>query len=141
MKTIHHVVDIPAPIHAVWEALSTQPGLSGWWSNQVESSVIEPGATVSFRFQPGFNPVMHVIDLEMPHRLSWKCVAGHEPWKDNDFIFVLDQRHQDVRLRFWQHYAIELKDDAFGIYNYNWGYYLQSLYDLMTTGRGKPFEG
>lgn len=35
---------------------------------------------------------------------------------------------------------MELDDDEYGIYNYNWGYYLQSLYELLTTGEGKPFE-
>jgi hypothetical protein len=49
--------------------------------------------------------------------------------------------HDDgrTRLRFWQDYAIELDDDAYGIYNFNWGYYLESLRLHCTTGQGKPF--
>ena len=27
-------------------------------------------------------------------------------------------------LRFWEGYARELSDDAYGTYNFNWGYYL-----------------
>lgn len=37
-------------------------------------------------------------------------------------------------------YAVELDDDAYGIYNFNWGYCLESLRLLCATGRGKPFH-
>jgi hypothetical protein len=44
-----------------------------------------------------------------------------------------------TRLRFWQEYAVELSHDAYGIYEFNWGDYLESLRLLCTTGAGKPF--
>lgn len=140
-KTIHHVADVPAPIQAVWEAITTQHGLSNWWTTEVEAPEIDVGETIRFAFQPSFNPQMEVTALERPHRLEWRCIGGHEPWLNSTFAWSLDQRHEDVRLRFWQHYAFELSDDAYGIYNYNWGYYLQSLYDLVTIGSGSPFGG
>ena len=46
----------------------------------------------------------------------------------------------DTRLRFWQEYAVELDDDAYGVYNFNWGYYLESLRLLCVEGTGKPFD-
>ena len=45
-----------------------------------------------------------------------------------------------TRLRFTQNYATELSDDDYGVYNYNWGYYLESLRLLCTSGAGKPFR-
>jgi hypothetical protein len=42
-------------------------------------------------------------------------------------------------VRFWQYYARELSDDAYGNYNFNWGYYLESLRMLTSAGSGKPF--
>jgi len=41
---------------------------------------------------------------------------------------------------FWQQYAVELDDDAYGTYNFNWGHYLESLRLLCTTGTGTPFR-
>ena len=74
----------------------------------------------------------------MPARRSPR--SGHEPWKDNTFRFELFRLDDGrTRLRFWQHYAVELEDDYYGIYNFNWGYYLESLRLLCTTGTGKPF--
>ncbi len=68
-------------------------------------------------------------------------MSGHEPWQDGEF------RSQDrgtgrgkTRLRFWQEYAVELADDYYGVYNFNWGYYLESLRLLCVTGTGKPFQ-
>jgi len=39
----------------------------------------------------------------------------------------------------WQD-AVELADDYYGVYNFNWGYYLESLRLLCVTGTGKPFQ-
>ena len=71
----------------------------------------------------------------------WRCVGGHEPWADNTFRFQLvDLDGGRTRLRFWQEYAVELPDDAYGTYNFNWGYYLESLRLLCVTDAGKPFR-
>lgn len=35
---------------------------------------------------------------------------------------------------------LSLSDDGYGVYNFNWGYYLESLRLLCATGSGKPFE-
>ena len=79
--------------------------------------------------------------LDEHRELVWRCVAGHDPWKDGMFRFQLvgfeDGR---TRLRFWQDYAVELDDDSYGSYNFNWGYYLESLRLFCTTGAGKPFH-
>jgi hypothetical protein len=45
-----------------------------------------------------------------------------------------------TRLRFWQQYATELDDDAYGIYNFNWGYHLDSLRRYCVDGEGTPFR-
>jgi hypothetical protein len=79
--------------------------------------------------------------LEPGSKLGWRCVSGHGPWKDNTFRFeVVANDDGRARLRFTQDYAVELTDDEFGIYNFNWGYYLESLRLLCVTGTGKPFR-
>lgn len=140
MKTIHHVVDVDANPEALFDAITTQEGLSGWWTTQVEVSGPDAGSIIDFTFAGDFNPDMEISAIQPPHAVEWRCVGGHVPWKDNTFRFEIEPLEAGrSRLRFWQHYAVELSDDEYGIYNYNWGYYLQSLYELVTTGRGKPF--
>jgi hypothetical protein len=89
----------------------------------------------------GFNPVMETLSVVEGKELTWRCDGGHDPWQDNTFRFQLSPLDDSrTRLRFWQDYAVELDDDAYGIYNFNWGYYLESLRLLCVTGVGKPFQ-
>ncbi len=141
MKTIHHVFDVAAGAEAVFDALTTAEGLAGWWSTRVATTG-ELGTIVDFTFVEGFNPDMEITALERPTKVEWRCVGGHEPWQDNTFVFTVeaggDPSGGQSRVRFWQHYARELDDDSYGIYNYNWAFYLESLRLLLTEGAGKP---
>ena len=140
MKTIHHVLDINSSQSKLWSALTEPRGMAAWWSTKVETPQAALGAQVHWTFAEDFNPVMEITKLVPERELHWRCVAGHDPWKDGTFRFQVDPRDDGrTRLRFWQDYAIELSDDAYGIYNFNWGYYLESLRLLCATGRGKPF--
>ena len=143
MKVIHHVAQVGAPAEDVFSALTEEGGLAGWWSSEVSAPPAEVGSVVEFTFQEGFNPEMRVEELEEGRLVAWRCVGGHEPWADNTFRFELgdsEMKPGGTTLRFWQHYATELGDDAYGTYNYNWAYYLESLRLLCEQGKGKPFE-
>lgn len=144
MRTIHHVLDIDAGVSAAWRALTEREGLAGWWSSQLETGPAAVGALIRFTFAGDFNPVMEITEIDpspAAPRLLWRCVDGHANWQDNTFVFELVPLADDrTRLRFTQNYATELSDDDYGIYNFNWGYYLESLRRLCTTGTGQPFQ-
>jgi uncharacterized protein YndB with AHSA1/START domain len=141
VKTIHHVLDIAAAPAPVWAALTTVEGLAGWWSSELATPPAAVGTQIRFTFAGDFNPVMEITAITYQRALEWQCVEGHKNWDDNTFQFELaplaDGR---TRLRFTQNYATELSDDDYGVYNFNWGYYLESLRLLCTTGSGKPFH-
>jgi uncharacterized protein YndB with AHSA1/START domain len=139
MKTIHHVFDTSVPREKVFTALTTREGLAGWWTPNVKAETAV-GGLVEFTFAGDFNPVMRITVLEPPALLGWECTSGHEPWAENNFRFELHDHDGGTRVRFWQEYARELSDDAYGIYNFNWGYYLESLRLLGETGTGKPYQ-
>ncbi len=141
MKTIHHVIDMEATGDVVWAALTEPTRLALWWSTKVDAPAPAVGARTSWTFGGDFNPVMETVEIAPPHEVVWRCVAGHEPWQDSTFRFrvsALDDGR--TRLRFWQEYAVELADDYYGVYNFNWGYYLESLRLLCVTGSGKPYQ-
>jgi uncharacterized protein YndB with AHSA1/START domain len=140
MKTIIHTFDIAAPRDQVFGLVQRPDGLARWWSTQVSADTLSVGGVVSFTFAGDFNPDMRIEEMEPDQLITWLCTAGHEPWQDNTFRFELSDSEGQTRLRFRQHYAIELDDDAYGIYNFNWGYYLQSLKEFAETGTGKPFD-
>lgn len=139
MKTIIHTAHIHAPPTDVFKALTTQEGVTGWWSTKA-SLESGQGGVIRFTFLGDFHPHMKQVRLVEPERVEWLCIDGHPNWKDNRFTFLLRDRNGETSLRFVQEYAQELDDDTYGTYNFNWGYYLYSLKRLCEEGRGTPFE-
>ncbi len=138
MKTIIHVVDINAQPGKVDAALTTEKGLAGWWTTIVKADS-RVGGAIEFTFNSEFGPRMKIVQLQPASLVVWECVGGHEPWLGNTFRFEIATQDRGSRLRFRQDYSRELTDDQYGIYNYNWGYYLESLRLYCETGAGKPF--
>lgn len=138
MQKIIHLLNIKATREKVFDAIATAEGLSKWWSTQVKADE-QVGGIVDFTFVADFNPNMKISVLRKPAELRWECVAGHEPWQDNKFWFELEKADDGTQLKFSQEYAREISDEDYGTYNFNWGYYLQSLKDYCEHGKGKPF--
>lgn len=139
MKTILHTVHIHASPGRVFEALTTEVGLRGWWTTEATVAPGE-GGVIAFTFHGDFHPRMEQTRLVPGELVEWTCIAGHANWQDNDFTFLLRERDGDTSLRFVQEYAQELDDDTYGTYNYNWGYYLGSLKRLCEGGEGTPYR-
>lgn len=97
------------------------------------------GGVIRFTFAGDFHPHMKQSSLRPGRRVEWKCIGGHQNWQDNTFTFTLDDRKGETLLQFVQEYAQELSDEVYGIYNFNWGYYLNSLKQLCEKGAGAPF--
>jgi uncharacterized protein YndB with AHSA1/START domain len=138
MKTILHALQLHTAPDRVYEALTTEEGLSGWWTTRVRVESGE-GGVVRFTFHGDFHPEMKQTRLEPGRRVRWTCVAGHDNWKENTFTFDLAEADGETRMLFTQEYARELSDEVYGTYNFNWGYYLNSLKELCETGTGRPF--
>jgi uncharacterized protein YndB with AHSA1/START domain len=141
MKTILHTCDVRSgTAEAVFRALTTERGLAGWWTTRVEAGT-SVGGLIKFTFGATFNPVMEITAIDNSRSVEWKCVGGHDPWLDNRFRFEVEPRGDGAVLFFRQEYAQELSNEEYGRYNYNWGYYLESLRLLVETGTGKPYPG
>ena len=139
MKQIIHVVDIAAPRRKVYDAIATREGLAAWWSTKVDGGE-KKGSTIKFTFLGDFHPDMLVTRLDEAQAVGWTCTGGHAHWQDNTFLFELRESSKGTSLRFTQTYARELDLDVYGTYNFNWGFYLDSLAMLVEKGKGKPFH-
>ena len=138
MDTIIHALEIDAPAGDVYSAVATTEGLAGWWSTVVTADQRVRGI-VDFTFQEGFNPDMKITALEEPKLVAWQCVAGHGPWQDATFRFEIEPLDGGrSRLMFTMGYGKPISDVEYGIYNYNWGYYMHSLKQFVETGEGFP---
>lgn len=139
MKKIIHTLHIHAPPGDVYRALTTEAGVTCWWTTQASLKAGE-GGLIEFTFHGDFHPRIRQTRLEDATLVEWLCEGGHPNWQDNRFTFALRERDGETSLRFVQHYARELDDDTYGTYNFNWGYYLNSLKSLCEDGEGTPFR-
>jgi uncharacterized protein YndB with AHSA1/START domain len=139
MKTIIHTVHVHRPPPDVYRALTTEEGVTGWWTTEATVERGE-GGLIRFTFVGDFHPHMIQTRLEMPKLVEWRCVDGHDSWLDDTFTFTLRERNGETSLRFVQECSQELDDDTYGTYNFNWGYYLNSLKKYCEDGEGTPYR-
>jgi uncharacterized protein YndB with AHSA1/START domain len=136
VKEIIHAFQVGVPPGDVFRALTSEEGLSGWWTTGVRVD----GELVQFTFEDPFHPVMRVTERDEPHVLEWAIESGHEPWTGSRFRFDLQERDGTTAVLFRMSYGQELSDEQYGVYNFNWGYYLESLRLLCQEGSGRPFQ-
>jgi uncharacterized protein YndB with AHSA1/START domain len=136
MQKIIHYLTIESPTFTVWEAIHSEKGLSKWWTDRVKHK----NGQLYFTVEKSFNPVMRIKEMHEPSRLQWECVDGKDLWKGSVISFDLTSDQEVTHLLFRHHYANELPDQAYGAFNFNWAYYLQSLQGYCRNGQGKPFK-
>ena len=123
-------------IDAVYQALTTCKGLSGWWTTDTKGDPGKVGGMVQFRFgKNGFD--MKVLELKPENHVLWQVIEGPEEWigtklrfdykQDGDYIILL-MKHMGWKepVEFMHHCSTK------------WATYLMSLKTLVETGKGAP---
>lgn len=159
MPNIHHEVLIAAPAENVYHALTTQEGLSGWWTPQT-TAVPEVGTVARFAFGSNYFKEMKIVDLRPFERVGWRCVAGAEEWIGTTLSFQLqsgDEKHLlgvhpeaagqiQQKVNDGLSTILTLRHDSWAGYSpmfaecsYTWAQFLRSLKWFCETGTGRPW--
>ncbi len=138
MEHIRHYLLIDAPIEAVYEALTTQQGVEGWWTKE---AVIKPevGFLNEFIFGDAYHNAMRVTQLKPNEYVEWLVIRGDKEWVDTNICFVLQEKDGRTVVDF-THKNWRKATDFYGSCNYHWAFYLRSLKLLCETGTGNPFN-
>ena len=120
----------------VYQALTTQNGLAGWWTSNVRGEGNKVGNIIEFRFGAGgFD--MKVVDLKEPTRVMWEVIAGPEEWIGTTIQFELKQDGEYTIVLFkhlnWKE-PIEFMHHC----STKWAIFLMSLKSLLESGHGNP---
>ena len=131
-----HRVGVKAPVKKVYEALTQQTGLAGWWTCNTKA---EPkvGALLQFRFTEG-GPDMEVKELVPNRRVKWKCVAGPDEWIGTELTFDLKTEGDETVVLFG-HREWREPSEFMAHCSCKWAYFLLSLKSLVEGGSGTPF--
>jgi uncharacterized protein YndB with AHSA1/START domain len=137
MSDIIHQVGIKAPAEKIYELLTTDRGLSQWWTKDV-SGAGEAGSIIEFRFNGG-GPDFSVAEL-VPNRIvRWKH-AGTMPeaWMGTDILFQLREDGAQTFVKF-AHTNWKEPTDFMAHCSTKWAVFMLSLKDSAETGKGRPF--
>lgn len=141
---IVHEVEINAPAHAVYEALTTHSGISGWWAKDCDIAGAV-GDVSRMRFdKEGTIVEMHfrIDGLDSDRSVSWTCVSNPNPaWLDTNLRFEIATQGAGVKLRFahtnWD--AQWEGQPPYQMTRDTWGHFMQSLQQYCESGAGQPW--
>jgi hypothetical protein len=120
---------------AVYIALTTLEGLSGWWTSTTQGDS-KVGGVIQFRFGAG-GIAMKVLELDPGRRVLWQVVAGPGEWIDTTVSF--DLRHEgDWTIVLFKHQGWKEPVEFMQHCTTKWGVFLLSLKSLLETGKGGP---
>ena len=135
MADIRINLNIKADPEKIFNALTTQDGLSSWWAKQTTAKP-EVGFVNVFTFGK-FRNEMKITRLDPDKRVEWKCINSIDEWIGTTVSFELEERSGSALLRF-MHGDWRAVTDTFAGCTYDWASFLKSLKSLCETGTGDP---
>ncbi len=138
MANIRHNLTIEVQARIVYDAITTQEGLAGWWTTNAIAKP-EIGHINHFKFGDQYFNKMKNLKLDKPSLVSWECVDGDREWIGTQLLFELEERDNTTFLKF-SHLNWADESEFFGFCSHHWGRFLDSLKSLCETGKGQPFE-
>lgn len=137
MATIKHYLLIRSSKDKIYEAITTQQGLSSWWTKTCTAKP-EIGFVNQFNFEQFYNR-MKVIDLEINKQAEWECLDGADDWIGTHVIFSIVEKNDGKLFLDFRHAGWETDNIFFAECCFKWGMYLLSLKHLLENGKGHPF--
>lgn len=137
MAEIFHKIGIACTPDKVFDALTTNDGLSQWWTNDT-SGAGGPGSIIKFRFD-GMGPDFEVIELKNNALVRWRHSGKiPEAWMGTEISFQLIPNSKQTYVLFL-HSNWKERTDFMGHCSTKWAVFLLSLKEAIETGKGKPF--
>lgn len=132
MANIYHQVLIPADRQTVYDALTSQAGLSKWWIANCKVKA-EVGFVNEFHLEEHGTNYMKVQALVPNTFVEWECVNTDNPWAGTHVTFSLSDRGRYTCLDFKQT-GYTAEDEFYATCNYHWARHLFMLKGLCETG-------
>jgi len=138
MASLYHGIEIEASLDKVFAAITSQNGLSSWWTADCKVPEPEVGSIVEFGFN-GHSVVFKMrVDKVVPSKLVvWKCVGGPKEWKGTGLRWEISKVKGGGELHF-THFNWKANDDHFRMCNSTWDELMYRLKDYAENGTTNP---
>lgn len=140
MADMHHLIQLDGvDAAAAYAALTTQDGITGWWTSRAEVLGADVGDELKMRFPDA--PMtwdMRVAVADEPARVEWDCFGGPPGWPGTRVVWGVEKTDAGAVVRL-DHAGFPEVDDMFRIVTVGWAQMLLSLKAYLESGRRQPF--
>jgi uncharacterized protein YndB with AHSA1/START domain len=158
MPNIRHNLLIGASAEIIYNAITSEEGLSAWWTPNTKAKQ-EVNSVARFPFGTDYYKEMKITKLKSDELVEWNCITGDAEWVGTNISFTLlsgnkknllntnpevsgqieQQINDEGTLLFFHHDNWKDYTPMFAECNYTWGQFLRSLKLWCETGKGRPF--
>ena len=135
MEAIRHKLVIKSTPETVFDAVTKEEGLKGWWAKETVAKP-EAGFVNVFTFGKSRNE-FKITKMVANQKVEWQCINSVEEWLGTTVSFDLEEKDGKTVLRF-NHSGWKDATDFFAGCNYDWAQFMRSLKMLCETGTGTP---
>ncbi len=127
------------------EAFDAFNNVRGWWSEEIEGNTEKLDYEFTYHFEDLHNCKIKLIEVVPNKRVVWlveynyfKFTKDKSEWTGTKISFEIAEKDSKTHIRF-THHGLVPDLECFGICSNAWSNYIQeSLFGLITTGKGKP---
>ncbi len=137
MAKSSHRIRVQAAPDKVYQALTTKPGLQGWFTSDVEGDVREgQDITMSFSGKQPFE--WRLAQFKPTSRVYWECLAGPGSAKGTTVTYLLNGQGEGQTVIECDHDGWPEGHEALATCNTLWGMLMSRLKEFSETGKPHP---
>lgn len=118
--------------------------VSSWWQGEIEGSTLKTGDEFSYRMKDIHFSKQKVLELVPAEKIVWlvtdsqlNFVDNKTEWTGTKIVFEISESNNQTLLHF-THQGLVPDFECYGGCSRGWsGLITKSLYNLITTGKGK----
>ena len=127
------------------EAFNAINNVRGWWSEEIEGSTSKLNDEFNYHYEDVHRSKMKIIEFIPNKKVVWLVLDNHfsfmkdeTEWVGTKVIFEITEEDGKTQLHF-THQGLVPQYECYDICNEGWTNYIRnSLYKLITTGKGEP---
>jgi plastocyanin len=127
------------------EAVNAIRNVRGWWSEEIEGSIVKVGDEFKYHYQNLHTCTMKFVELVPGKRVAWLVTDNHfsftedkTEWKGTKVVFDIAKKGDKTEIHF-KHEGLVPSYECYNVCSDAWGSYIRgSLKNLIKTGNGSP---
>ncbi len=126
------------------EVFTAINNVRGWWSEEIEGNTDKLGAEFTFHYQDLHRSTHKITEFVPGKKVVWHVpearinfVKDKAEWNGTDIVFDIFRKGDKTELRF-THVGLVPTIECYGQCSGAWGFHLESLRKMITTGKGQP---